>query len=141
MRSLPEVTLTTRAREDTSQVQAGDESVVSVIVNTTGWPAYAVFLTDGVATTSLSEHVPDGLASGVGVGEVVLAARPVPAEAYGVAWGVSVSVAAGVPLEAAALAARASGPPEPPVPRSRAMPKTSAKATTTSRSRRVQYTR
>ena len=82
-------------------------------MNTTGWPAYAAFSTDGVATTSLSEHVPVGLASGVGVGEgvFVFAARPVPAEAYGVAWGVSVSVAAGVPLEAAALAARASGPP------------------------------
>ena len=91
IRSLPEVTLTTSAREETSQVQAGEESVVSVIVNTTGRPAYAAFLTDGVATTSLSEHGPAGLASGVGEG-VFAAAGPVPAEdgADCVVCGVSV---------------------------------------------------
>ena len=68
IRSDPEVTLTTIDREDTSQVQASDTRVTSVIVKTTECPAYAVPLTDGVATTSLSAQVPVGEASGVGVG-------------------------------------------------------------------------
>ena len=61
-------------------MQASDTRVASVIAKTTEWPAYAVPLTDGVATTSLSEQVPLGTASGVGVGLGLLAdlARRLP---------------------------------------------------------------
>jgi hypothetical protein len=143
IRSLPEVTFTAITFEETSQVQAGDDRVVSVIVNTTEWPAYAVPLTEGVATTSLSAQAPVGLASGVGDGEGVffLADRPVlRADASGVVCGVSEPVA-GVLLDAAAPTGRASGLPEPLLPRRRAIAKTRAKATAARSSRRVQYTR
>jgi hypothetical protein len=100
-------------------------------------------LTDGVATMSLSAQAPVGLASGVGDGEGVffLAARPVVSEdASGEGCGVWEPAAGGL-LDAAAPTGRASGVPEPPLPSSRAIPNTSAKATATRSSRRVQYTR
>ena len=94
-----------------------------------------------MATTSLPAQGPVGSASGVtvGVGVPPLFVRPVR---VGDACGVVTAVpgAADV-VDASAPTGRAVGLPEPPDPSRCAIPKTSAKATTTRSSRRVQYTR
>ena len=101
-------------------------------------------MTDGIATTSLSEQVPVGEASGVGVGDELPAWAPFPVRvrAVDVAPGVATGVVTRASvLEGVAPTGEAVGPPDPPLPSRCATPKTRANATTTSSSRRVQYTR
>ena len=145
IRSLPEVTLTTSDSADTSQVQAGETLVVSSSVKPTDRPAYAGPLTVGVATTSLPTHGPLGTASGVGVGVGVTVRAALPftlpvraAVRVAAARGVWTVLLVGAEVEASAPTGCAVGPPEPPLPSSRAIPKTSANATATTSSRRVQ---
>ena len=94
---------------------------------------------DGVATTSLPAQGPVGSASGVGVGVPDRFLRPARVgEACGVVTPV---VGAADVVDASAPTGWADGLPEPPAPSRCAIPKTSANATTTRSSRRVQYTR
>ena len=144
IRSLPEVTLTTSGARTRPRCRPATTSVVSVSVNTTGWPAYAGPSTDGVATDVAvgAGARRDGQRGRRRRGRRRRSAGPCRCPARGVrrrGGGGSWPVAAGVPCSRRRRpTARASGPPEPPLPSRRAIPKTRANATATSSSRRVQ---
>src|SRR3954453_4724969 len=126
-RSLPEVSRTASDPAVTSQSQAGEDLVVSVIVNSTGLPAYATPRTDGVTTMSPFAHGPLGVASGVGVGDafgrVPFAAFPGrPAGAVALGRARTGGVAGGDAPAPTGRAEGRSGPP--PLPSRCEMPNT-----------------